>query len=480
MRSLQPSRPRRIIGRVLPRAVAIGTVGALVALGQAPGVSSAATVGAPGCASEVSDGLTTQTSTVNEGVGTCVVAFSAGTGTWTVPAGITKVKVQLLAGGGGGGNFGGGGGGAVLLQQEVAVTGGAALPVTVGEGGTGGKPGALPTNGADSVFDSVIVKGGGAGGSVVDSSSTSGGEGSAGGTGGGGAPYSTGDSGGLGGTSTATAGSTGDAGGAGLGNTYDSGLVLMVGGGGGGAGGPGEVGSIRTTVRPVGGDMDAGQGGEGVALIPAWVQTLPRPIEYRSVGTGGGGGAAAFGPVMTIGCGVNSLRARGGGWMQTSRCAFADSGEANTGNGGGGGGNYDYAGGNGGSGLVVVWWAKGGGSTGGPTVTPPGPVVADGTTPVVFDVSPTITPGTSPIDPGAICIVDPASSGCETTVTLPTEGIWELDLEAGTLTFTPSSTATPGATESVVLRVTDVSSATAEGTFSVLIPDGSIRPDYVG
>lgn len=64
-------------------------------------------------------------------------------GTFSVPPGITKVKVTVIGGGGGGGafvgpsNLGGGGGGSsgVNIQYVTGITPGASIPVTVGAGG---------------------------------------------------------------------------------------------------------------------------------------------------------------------------------------------------------------------------------------------------------------------------------------------------------------------------------------------------------
>jgi hypothetical protein len=66
-------------------------------------------------------------------------------GSFTVPAGVTKINVYLVAGGGGGGigpcvNAGGGGGGAAYYQNYVVVPG-ATYQIKVGAGGQGGLQG---------------------------------------------------------------------------------------------------------------------------------------------------------------------------------------------------------------------------------------------------------------------------------------------------------------------------------------------------
>lgn len=58
------------------------------------------------------------------------------TGTWTVPAGITKVAIELWGGGGGAASAGGGGGGGYILGV-FTVTPAAIINFTVGVGGAG-------------------------------------------------------------------------------------------------------------------------------------------------------------------------------------------------------------------------------------------------------------------------------------------------------------------------------------------------------
>jgi hypothetical protein len=113
--------------------------------------------------------------------------------TWTVPAGVSSVRVLVVAGGGGGGGFhtaGGGGAGGLVHTVGFDVTPGANLSVTVGKGGAPGSAvGSQYTNpggnGADSVFGSLTAVGGGGGGGGGANSQV-GNPGSAGGSGGGG------------------------------------------------------------------------------------------------------------------------------------------------------------------------------------------------------------------------------------------------------------------------------------------------------
>jgi hypothetical protein len=98
-------------------------------------------------------------------------------GTFTVPAGITKVKVTVVGGGGGGGTTvsgSGGGGGGTAIKVVTGLTPGGTVTVTVGGGG------ALANSGGTSSFDAFCSATGGSVGG------TSGGVGGNGGTGSGG------------------------------------------------------------------------------------------------------------------------------------------------------------------------------------------------------------------------------------------------------------------------------------------------------
>ena len=103
-------------------------------------------------------------------------------GTFTVPAGITKVKVTVIGGGGGGGGSQGSGGGAGGASIEIisGLTPGNTVTVTVGTGGAGG-PSSGATDGVaggTSSFGAFCSATGGSGGSV--SSGSQGGIGSGG------------------------------------------------------------------------------------------------------------------------------------------------------------------------------------------------------------------------------------------------------------------------------------------------------------
>ncbi|HMR47015.1 MAG TPA: T9SS type A sorting domain-containing protein [Bacteroidia bacterium] len=198
-------------------------------------------------------------------------------GTFTVPAGVTTVKVEAWGGGGAGGGTsaglgnstgGGGGGGAFKLNNSLGVTAGSAITVTVGDGGTGGSN-VNGNNGGNSDFGGMVTADGGKGGKKGNNGA---GGGSTSGThnGGAGAAGSGGKSGGGGGGAGATgnggnaSGMTGGTGGAGGGGTGASGLsssgdgidasALAAGGGGGRSnffgtsiGGDGYRGQVKVT-----------------------------------------------------------------------------------------------------------------------------------------------------------------------------------------------------------------------------------------
>jgi hypothetical protein len=99
-------------------------------------------------------------------------------GTFTIPAGVTAVKVTVVAGGGAGGGAtttssaaGGGAAGGAAIKWLTGLTPGNTLAVTVGSGGTGVANGAGNTGGASSVASgtqtiTTITANGGGGGQI--------------------------------------------------------------------------------------------------------------------------------------------------------------------------------------------------------------------------------------------------------------------------------------------------------------------------
>lgn len=166
------------------------------------------------------------------------VVLVSGT-SWTVPAGVTSVKVWAIGAGGGGAgspavdaSSGGGGGGGEVVVTTFSVTGGNSITYSLGTAGTGGIGGANGQAGGNTSATysatTITAHGGGAGqyNSNVAGTGGTGGGGTAGGTGAG----ATGDEGGGGGggIGTANGASPTSAGGAGAQGADVSGLQTAV------------------------------------------------------------------------------------------------------------------------------------------------------------------------------------------------------------------------------------------------------------
>jgi hypothetical protein len=240
----------------------------------------------------------------------------------------------IVAGGGAGAPSGGGGGGGGMLVGSTLLTAGQTYSITVGAGGTGGLMSTTaPTNGSNSLFNSITSIGGGKGGD--DFGSLDGGVGGSGG----GAGRSTSQR--VGGNSVYGQGNPGGI------NTTAS---VYPAGGGGGAGGVGGNGS--------GGSTSGNGGAGGLSYITG------SAVYYA----GGGGGGLISGTTPGTG-------GTGGGGNGTVT-ATGGAGTVNTG--GGGGGSYQLSGstgGSGGSGVVILSVPTinyTGTTTGSPTVTTSG------------------------------------------------------------------------------------------------------------
>ncbi len=164
-------------------------------------------------------------------------------GVWTVPDGVTRIRVKAWgAGGGGSGRSisggGGGGGGGAYASSIINVTPGDSYAITIGTGG-GSSAGGSGTSGSATSFASLVVAAGGAG------------QGGAAGTG----------PGGAGGTTAASTGDIKFAGGAGGGSS----AVATYGGGGGESGGPQGTGNNGSSSTGAGGsgNSNSGDGGDG-------------------------------------------------------------------------------------------------------------------------------------------------------------------------------------------------------------------------
>ena len=118
-----------------------------------------------------------------------IAVLTASSGTWTVPAGVTKVKITVVGGGGGGaGSTSGGNGGVSAVSGIAAATGGSGgfLATTPGPGGVG-STGTLLFKGQDGNYQSQKSPGGlsflggsyGAGGASSSNQPSGGGGGTA-------------------------------------------------------------------------------------------------------------------------------------------------------------------------------------------------------------------------------------------------------------------------------------------------------------
>ena len=257
--------------------------------------------------------------------------------TWSVPSGVTSLRVLVVAGGGGGGGYltsGGGGGGGVIHEVGATVTPGDSVNVLVGKGGAGGtnawnQPNNYNNgfNGNNSSFGSLVAIGGGGGGGG-GSNSQYGNPGSAGGSGGGGGRCWVGCN-----TSLSTSNGNRRLGGAatsGQGNVGGN-APFMSGGGGGGAG---AAGSAST-------GSAAGNGGDGISVDISGTGSY--------FGGGGGGGSENTS--------TRALGGQGGGALGAAN-GNANGGDGQAGTGGGGGGTRDGSAGAGGSGIVILRWGS--------------------------------------------------------------------------------------------------------------------------
>ncbi len=187
---------------------------------------------------------------------TSVTLTTSSTSPWTVPAGVTSLKVQMWGGGGGGGgptgNGGsGGGGGGAYTVTTVTVTPLSSISFVVGAGGTAGS-GIAGGAGGNTTFTGATTANGGGGGSITGSTPAGG-------------------SGGTGGTFNGGNGGAGS-------------ITSFMGGGGGASGSAAGVGGNgRTTAGGVPAGTDGGAGGAGGNIGPGTAGSVP--------GGGGGGGS---------------------------------------------------------------------------------------------------------------------------------------------------------------------------------------------
>jgi hypothetical protein len=280
--------------------------------------------------------------------------FSTGPAAFSVPTGITSVRVLAVAGGAGGGNGfpgdaagGGGGAGGVVVHNTYPVSPGGSVSLSVGAGGAGGRvdvgtlgnpePLGMGQAGTPTTFGAITCNGGGGGGHFPDPDAAQG-QGIPGGSGGGG--------GGAGGTTksggTATQGPSGGGtgygypGGSHTGNGQSQGGTSA--GGGGGAGGAGANGVANSR---------GAAGGVGYS----W------PFNSTTYAGGGGGGGSRSGS-PSGGLGGPGGGGPAGQLTNPASAIAGNPGTTNTGGGGGGGsagsGGGGVAGGAGAPGIVIV------------------------------------------------------------------------------------------------------------------------------
>lgn len=175
-------------------------------------------------------------------------------GTFTIPAGITKLKVTVVGGGGSGGNGnenepyagGGGGGGGTSIKFLTSMTPGSTLAVAIGSGGNSGPGGTSTVSSGTQTITTISAAGGssGNGGGATDAGiGGTGGVGSSGtiNMGGSDGQQGNGASGGVGGSSSMGGGGTG-----GYSSYLDGSPGRAYGGGGGGGGSFGGLNSSGT------------------------------------------------------------------------------------------------------------------------------------------------------------------------------------------------------------------------------------------
>jgi len=243
-----------------------------------------------------------------------ITTYTSGSGTFSVPSGITAVRVLVLAGGGGGGSgtAGGGGAGGYIEVPSFTVTPGGTVSYSVG-GGAGAvrNNGGGGNAGGNSTFGTLTAIGGGGGGSGQPGNQRGPQDG---GSGGGGSAYGTRNDGAASGTQPGQPGQSG---------TFGYGFPGYPGPGGGGGGG-------------------AGGAGTGHAAGPG----RSSDITGSSVERGGGGRGQGNNPSPGGG-------APGGGAGNNG----SEGADAPSNQGGGGGGGWDYGsgdGGAGGPGVIIV------------------------------------------------------------------------------------------------------------------------------
>lgn len=269
---------------------------------------------------------------------------------WTVPAGVSKIRVRVLGGGGGAGTNAAGGGGGGYAHGVFDVTPGATYSIVVGARGSGG------ADGGTSSFGALISATGGKGSPAGSTVSAAGGVGVGG------------DFRASGGASGAVAGSGGGGAGSQLGDGGASAAKLGSGGGGVsgnpsiGSGGASAFGSIPSQAGVSG---DAGpdiRGRDTPNSANGFVNEVNAVIRFPFDGFTGSGGSgtnsgSAFHGGPGAGGGGNNLNGGGGNGGiggGGGGCKTGNGGAGGYGGGSGGTADATYGGLQGGRGLVIV------------------------------------------------------------------------------------------------------------------------------
>ncbi len=368
-------------------------------------------------------------------------------------SGSLNVELLVVGGGGGAGSLRGGGGGAggYIAVPSFTVSGGSAIPITVGVGGAPGYDnagtGVHALSGTNSSFGSTHVAiGGGGGGSYGGGPQN----GYNGGSGGGGANQSSSANTGFGGTGTAGQGFNG-------GNSRCGGGGEVSGGGGGGAGGAGTNGTSSScggcNARP----YTPGNGGNGIQN-----SITGSPVWYAGGGGGGGLGANPIPGNCTSGAqNIHGTNGLGGG-----QASF------------GGGGQCKVVSGNfstesGGPGIVVVKYAGSPVATGGTITQVGGFTIHTFTSNGTFTVpAAAVANNTSRCGPGTVTFTGSSSNGFSLNWYDASTG-GNL-LASNTIGYTtPSINATTTYYTSIVNTVTGCESATRTAVIATVITGGT-------
>ncbi len=261
-------------------------------------------------------------STGGTAAGATTTLSTPGVTTYTVPAGVTYIKVKTWgAGGGGGGGAvtganGGSGGGGAYATGIIPVTPGEVLSVSVGYAGQGGGRNTSGFGGGGGGESGIRRTDGGSTPLIIAGS----------GGGGGGARNASGSSGGAGGAAGTTTGSPGASG---------AGTTPFAGGGGGGtqsaSGAAGTAtGEGNSCAAQLGGYLDGGQGADGRSTGACTWGTAGN--HGGGFITGAGDGGSAIATTRSGGAGGGSGYYGGGGGASSGATAGA----------GGGGGGSTY------------------------------------------------------------------------------------------------------------------------------------------